>query len=267
MIEKSKQTPFDLDALVENHLNLQVKISYSAHHDFMIRHRMNECARILDVGTGNGTFAARLAQDHPVIQFVGIDKRKHCVESGKKLIVQNFDVAQVDMFARASNFDFSRFDGFLMRYFLLHVDHSKKILELFKAKSKRPSRFWIIDLDFTQFTCEPASETFDRLTSLVRDFCVKTSVDSMAGQRVLPMLEALGYQNIVLEHAPFSTANVPIEDFALYLKQEVQCYSRMSGKPLNDPETAEIVRFIDEDVRSGKVQVSYGMVLIYAEFK
>ncbi|WP_408095545.1 methyltransferase domain-containing protein [Peredibacter sp. HCB2-198] len=253
----------ELDSFVQSHLNLQVKISYPEHHDFLIRHKLNECSQVLDVGTGNGTFAVRLAQDHPNIHFVGIDKRKHCIDSCK--LSQNFEAFQVDMFSRESTFDFSRFDGFLMRYFLLHVDNAQKILELFKTKSKRPSKFWIIDLDWSQFTCEPQHETFDKLTKLVKDFCSKISVESRGGQNVLPLLQKLEFQNIIVENIPFSTQTIPIDELALYLKQEIQCYSIMSGRASNDPETSEIVQFINEDFRTGKYQISYGMILVSAE--
>lgn len=267
MTMKQKTTSSELDSFVESHLNLQVKISYPEHHDFLIRHGLNECFQVLDIGTGNGSFVARLAQDHPGIQFIGIDKRKQCIESSKRLIAHNFDTVQVDMFSRESTFNFSRFDGFLMRYFLLHVDNSQKILELIKVKSKRPSKIWIIDLDWSQFKCEPHNESFDKLTSLVKDFCSKISIDSMGGQKVLPMLQKLDYQNIVVEHVPFSNRTISVEDLALYLKQEVQCYSRMSGRSVNDPETSEIIRFIDEDFRLGTFQISYGMNLVSAELQ
>ena len=249
----------NLDSLAESHLNLQVKISYPEHHGFLIRHGLNECSQVLDVGTGNGTFASRLAQDHPSIKFVGIDKRY------KKIEYDNIDFFQVDMFSRTSTFDFSKFDGFLMRYFLLHVDNAQKILDLFKAKAKRPSKFWVIDLDWSKFSCEPQNENFHKLTSLVKDFCSKISKESLGGQNVLPLLQKLEFQNIKVEHIPFSTQTISLEDLALYLKQEVQCYSRMSGRGVNDPETLEILRFIDEDVRSGKYQISYGMILLSAE--
>jgi SAM-dependent methyltransferase len=258
-------TSSKLDSFVENHLNLQVKISYSDHHDFLARHGLNDCAHVLDVGCGNGTFAYRLAKDHPLIQFVGIDKRRHCVESCQKVLRENFTVQHVDMFSREDSFDFSLFDGILMRYFLLHVDHSQKILELFKLKSKRPSRFWIIDLDWSQFACAPQSEWFLKLTKLVKDFCAKISKDSMGGQKVVSLLEKLDYKNIQVEHLPFTNKNISIEDFSLYLKQEVICYARMMGKPLHDPETSEIIRFIDEVVKTGKYEISYGMILVSAE--
>jgi len=252
------KTP-ELEEFVESHLNLQVKISYSSHHDFLIRHHLKDCKKVLDVGTGNGAFVARLAIDHPAIQFVGIDKRAPCIESCQKYVSHNFIAEKVDMFARESAFDFSAFDGFLLRYFLLHVDNAQKILELFRTKTKSGARFWIIDLDWSTFSCTPSHPGFDQLTSLVREFCAKVSVESNGGQNVLPLLEKLGFTNIVTEQGPFTSKNIPLEDLALYLKQEMQCYSRMSGRGVSD---AQIMRFIDEEVRTGKSQISYGMKLV-----
>ncbi len=255
----------ELDPFVEGHLNLQVKISYSEHHDFLLRHHLNDCKNVLDVGTGNGAFVARLALDHPEIQFVGIDKRALCIESCQKFAKHNLEFTQFDMFAREADFDLSNYDSFLLRYFLLHVDNANKILELFKLKAKSGSRFWIIDLDWSKFSCEPHHTSFDKLTKLVRDFCAQVSIDSSGGQNAESLLQKLGFQNIVVEHLPFTAEKISQEDLVLYLKQEVQCYTRMIGRSMNDPETLEIQRFIEEDVRSGKYQISYGMVLVTAE--
>ncbi|HXH32210.1 MAG TPA: class I SAM-dependent methyltransferase [Bacteriovoracaceae bacterium] len=255
----------EFHSFIEDHLDLQVKISYTDHHDFLIRHGIQNCSRVLDVGTGNGTFVVRLAKDHPGINFVGIDKRSQCVERCRSLVTNNFEAIQVDMFHSNSSFDFSNFDGILMRYFFLHVDHAMKILALLKRVAKRPSTIWIIDLDWSQFHCEPRSEVFDKLTSLVKDFCSKISKETLGGQNVLPLLEKLDFRNIVVERTPFSTRTIPIEELVLYLRQETICYSRMSGRPANDSETTEILRFVDEEVSSGKFNISYGMILISAE--
>ena len=253
-----------LDTFVENHLNLQVRISYPDHKDFLLRHGLAQCHRVLDVGTGNGTFVARLAEDYPDIEFVGIDKRKPCVESCKKITAKNFQAFHVDMFSRTTTFDFSQYDGILMRYFLLHVDNAQKILELFKNKCKKPSQFWVIDLDWSQITCTPAHPTFDKLLNLVKHFCSKISVESRGGQNVLPLLQKLDYKDINLEHIPFSAKTIALDDLALYIKQEIQCYSMMSGRANNDPDTLEIMKFIDDEVRSGNYKISYGMILISA---
>ena len=169
------------------------------------------------------------------------------------------------MFSRDSKFDFSKYEGVLMRYFLLHVDNSQKILELFKTKSKRPSKFWVIDLDWSQITCEPFHPTFDKLVKLVKEFCSKISVESLGGQNIVPLLHKFEFQNIVSEHVPFSSQTIALEDLALYIKQEMLCYSMMSGRSSNDPDTNEIMRFIDQEIKSGKYQISYGMILVSAE--
>lgn len=255
----------ELDTFVERHLNHQVKISYNNHHNFLVRHGLEACSRVLDIGTGNGTFVRKLAEDHPNIHFVGIDKRKSCIDSAQKNVSRNFEAFQNDMFSRSGTFDYSAFDGFLMRYFLLHVDNAQKILELLKEKSKRPSRFWIVDLDWSQITCEPSHETFDKIIELVKHFCSKVSVETRGGENVVPLLQKIGFQNIKIENIPFNQKSMTLEDLATYIKNEILCYSYMSGKGVSDSGTKEIIRFIDEDIRSGKYNVSYGMILISAE--
>lgn len=254
----------EFDLFVENHLNLQVKISYHDHHDFLLRHGLGECSRVLDVGTGNGSFVARLAQDHDGIQFIGIDKRRHCIESCGKLVSSNLQFEQVDMFSRTTQFDFSQFDGFLMRYFLLHVDNSQKILELFKSRAQSGAKFWIIDLDWSQFNCEPSHPVFDKMTKLVKDFCSKVSVESLGVQKLLPMLEKLRFQEIKVECIPFSTERISREELAEYLKGEVICYSKMNSEVGAQSETGEIIQFIDDHFLAGKSEISYAMKLITA---
>lgn len=255
----------NLDQFVEDHLDLQVKISYPDHHDFLLRHGLGDCTKVLDIGTGNGTFVARLAQDHPAIQFTGIDKRKNCIESSLKLAGKNLAFEQVDMFSRTSSFDFSAYEGLLMRYFLLHVDNAHKILELLKAKSKPGAKLWIIDLDWSQIKSEPSHPTFEKMIKLIKDFCSKVSVGSRGGQNVVPLLTEAGFEKITVEHVPFSSAKIPAEDFARYLKQEIQCYSIMSGRAADDAETGEIVRFIEKEILSEKYVISYGMILVSSE--
>lgn len=265
MHKQHETASINLDAFVEDHLNLQVKISYEDHHDFLLRHNLHQCSHVLDIGTGNGLFVSRLALDHPDIQFVGIDKRKQCVESCQKYATKNLDFFQVDMFSKKTAFDFSLFDAFLMRYFLLHVDHSQKIFEFLKMNSKKPARLWIIDLDYSKLTCFPQNKTFDKLTNLIKDFCSKISIDSMGGQKAANLLQKIGYQNIVEESIPFTHNKIALEDLVRYMIQEAQCYSIMCGRGTNDPEVDEILRFIDQDIRAGKFQVSYGMILISAK--
>lgn len=252
---------FELDALVEHHLNLQVEISYPEHRAFLLRHGLEKCADVLDVGTGNGAFISRLAKDHPGISFFGIDKRRPCIDACQRSIRENLGFSRVDMFGRQDDFDLGRFDGILMRYFLLHVDNSRKILELLQSKCKRPSRLWVIDLDWSEFSCTPRSDVFDRITKLVQDFCAHVSVDSHGANKIESLLRALDFQNIVVERAPLSYRSVSRDKLAQYLKQEVLCYSLMRGLTVDE----EILSFLEHDFKAGKCDISYGMTLVSAE--
>lgn len=252
-----------LESFVDDHLNLQVELSYADHHDFLLRHGLLECRRVLDVGTGNGTFAARLSRDHSQIEFLGIDKRAPCVESCRQWTQPNFRARQVDLFARNLDLELGSFDGILMRYFLLHVDHAHKILERLRQDGKRPSQLWVIDLDWSQFTCTPMHPAFAMLADLVRAFCAKVSVDTAGAQNIVPLLKRYGFSNITVEAVPFTSYTLPREKFAQYLHQEVLCYARMIGAEPGP----EILRFIEQEVRTGVCEISYGMGLVAAELR
>lgn len=254
----------DLNQLVEDQLNLQVSLSYQEHHAFLLRHGLLDCKRVLDIGTGNGLFAKRLATDHEDIEFVGIDKRKNCIESCIRNQARNLRFEQVDMFSKNTLFDFGAFDGFLMRYFLLHVDHSHKIFDRLKAQVKKRSHVWVIDLDYSQISCMPSHPVFDKFLRLVKEFCLKKSIDSLAGNRVASLLEERGYECISVEHHPFTSTHLSPSELGTYLQQEALCYSAMVGGTMNDPETLEIVTFFEKEVKTGNVHVSYGMILISA---
>lgn len=252
----------DLNQLVENQLNLQVSLSYEEHHAFLLRYGLLDCKRVLDIGTGNGLFAKRLAIDHDDIEFVGIDKRRNCIESCARNQARNLHFEQVDMFSKSTTFDLGAFDGFLMRYFLLHVDHSHKIFDRLRAQVNKRSHVWIIDLDYSQISCTPPHPVFDKFLGLVKEFCLKKSIDSHAGNRIVSLLEERGMEDISVEHHPFTTEKFSALDLATYLQQEALCYSVMIGRSIDDPETQEITSFFEREVKTENVHVSYGMILV-----
>lgn len=257
----------EINQFVDSHLNLQVKIAYNEHHDFLIRHGLLTRTKVLDVGTGNGHFAQKLALEHPVIEFVGIDKRKHLVENCKLKESQNFKAELVDLFAKNLSFNFSSFDGILMRYFLLHVDHAEKILDLFIRELNGPSIFWIIDLDWSQITCSVEHPSFFKFKNLIKDFTERVSISTQGGNKIVPLLKQFGFHSLQVENIPFSSSKIQIEDFTLYLKQEIICYSKMLGRDPKNSDLEEIMLFLDEYVLTKKVELSYGMILVSAQLR
>jgi len=257
----------ELNTLIENHLNLQVKISYQDHHNFLLRHGLNQCKNVLDVGTGSGHFLKKLAHDHDEIQFVGIDKRIHLIESTMQEEFKNIQVFQVDMFSKNSNFDFSKYDGILMRYFLLHVDHSQKILDLLVKRAKRPSKIWIIDLDWSKIECIPKHPSFSHFLNPIKNFCQTVSKDSEGAKNIQAMLLKTGFQDVQSETISFNSKNISLLDFSQYLNQEILCYSLLLGKCQTDQEVIDALNFIKNYVKTKEVDVIYGMNLVFASLK
>ena len=79
-------------------------------------------------------------------------------------------------------FSFQSFDGVVMRYFLLHVPNAKEILKNLQSKMKKGTKLWIMDVDLSEFRCQPSHPTFDKLTSLINGFCKKTRLIPMRGK-------------------------------------------------------------------------------------
>ncbi len=119
----------DLDQVIEDQLNLQVKIAYGQHHQFMLDHGLMDCKKVVDIGMGNGLFLRTLAKDHPETMFVGLDKRQYFVDRCNALPMNNVSTYLIDLQDDHDLFSFQSFDGVVMRYFLLHVPNAKEILK------------------------------------------------------------------------------------------------------------------------------------------
>lgn len=264
MNSKNKDIWLELDKILDDQLNLQVELSYDRHHAFILKYGLNFCRKVLDCGTGNGFFVRTLAADHPGISFIGIDKRSHFVDRCNSFPVVNVSTIQLDVQDNGSNFNFSEFDGVLMRFFLLHVSNAKDILRSFKEKLNRGTHIWVIDVDLSDFHCEPKNPSFKLLNNLVSEFCEKNSIDTFAGQKLRPIFDELGFQDVVQISDPFTVDNTPIDEFVKFLTQETSCYSQMVGRSVDDSETAEILQFIKTVVKDKEVKINYGMTLWHA---
>ncbi|OFZ13972.1 MAG: hypothetical protein A2Z20_10070 [Bdellovibrionales bacterium RBG_16_40_8] len=108
-------------------------------------------------------------------------------------------------------------------------------------------------------------KSFDKLSSFFNEYCSKNSVDTYAGQKLGPIFDELGFKNVRKLNDPFSSKNTRLDYLTRFLKQEAYCYSRMNGRPAGDLETAEILDFIDREVPTSAVDISYGMILWHAE--
>ena len=250
----------ELQDLIDDQLKLQIEIAFTRHHEFMVRHGLNGCRSVLDLGTGNGAFLRRLAESEPKIQFIGVDKREALLDLAREKAPANTAWHLLDAEATVARLDYAKVDGVLMRYFLLHIPNARQLLQAWIKKLKPGTKIWIIDVDLSKFECQPMHPAFEKLATLVQDFCSVHSVDTNAGQKLGDLLADLGCKSVEFEADPFASDNTEPQALAKFLRQEAMLYACLLEKPSDWVDLTEISSFINSEVVIGRCRVSYGMV-------
>ena len=255
-----------LDETIQAQLELQVKLSFQEHRDYLNINGLHDCKNVLDFGCGSGSFLNRLAEENPLIQFTGVDKRQYLLDRADRSGLANTKWIQADLAAGDLPEIFGRVDGIIMRYVLLHIPGGFEVLRNLLKIVKQDTKIWIIDVDLATFRAEPKTAKFEILRNLVKQFCEIHSIDTMAGQSIGKMLEALEFQKITSHHSPFSSRTMPLHDFAQFIKNEMHLYAELLGWDQNSSDNQAIHDFIAHEIETGKTEVDYGMILWNAEF-
>ena len=250
--------------VINDQLNLQVNISYSRHHAFMLKHGLAACRRVLDLGTGNGHFLSKVAGSHSSIRFYGIDDKPHMIEAAKERDAKNVEwrIADVNDFGKLP--DLRGIDGILMRYFILHLPNIREVLARIAGSVRKGTVLWIFDVDLNEFVCDPPHRAFDLIKDLARRFCDRFSNESEAASQLPDILAGAGFAFVEKEIEPFSNKEMESRLFEKFLSQEVYLYSRFLRQRQNSRDMTAIRHFIRHEVASGDHEVRYGMVMVAA---
>lgn len=253
----------DLAELIEDQLNLQVKMQFKHHHQFMMNNGLGECHSVMDIGTGNGAFLAALAKKHPDISFIGVDDKEYMIDEASKAGIRNVKCHIGDLSQPKTIPEIDNADGILMRYVLLHLqDASSAIHKLYSALNDN-ARLWIIDLDLEHYQCKPENEAFELIKDLVRKFCDAHGKDCNIGSKLVGLLRKAGFTSIEQETEPLNTETVDIAILQKFIRQEVIGYNAALQNILTNAEQDKIMSFIDNLPSSGTF-LNYGVTLVSA---
>ena len=253
----------DNDGLLAAQLQLQVRIQFSAHHEFLLAHNLTACRTVLEIGVGDGTFLRQLALTHPRIAFLGVDNSADMIRRAPKGAPANMRCAYGD--AR----DFLRIpqigdvDGAIMRYVLLHLVDKASILGNLHNALRPGARIWLIDLDLEQFASDPPSVEFDWVREQVRVFCAGHGLTSNYGSEFVAMLENAGFHDVRKEIERFDNTRIDPGEFAQFIRNEVTLYRRALSSPMSAAEAEALEKFL-RSLADQRVRVNYGVSLITA---
>jgi ubiquinone/menaquinone biosynthesis C-methylase UbiE len=253
----------DLEKAVQDQLKLQVAMQFEHHHGFMLKNGLDGCRNVIDLGTGNGAFLAKLARKHPHTSFTGIDSHEGMLNHARKIHLDNVRWCMGDVNDFESIPGLKNADGVLMRYLLLHLKDTSTVISNVYEGLPNDARLWIIDLDIEHFHCDPPHEAFDLIKRLLRQFFDEHGKDSNVGSRLRGMLEGVGFHTIDQETEELNTESVDIGLLQRFMKQEVIAYRHMLPDFLTGEELAMIEKFI-EDLSLEDTFVNYGVTMVSA---
>lgn len=253
----------DLAELVEDQLNLQVVMQFKQHHRFMLDNGLSDCNKVMDLGTGNGSFLAELAGEHPEILFVGVDDKQHMIDNATSKKKDNINWLVGDVNDPKVIAEIGDMDGILMRYLLLHLSDTPSVLAKLHRVLKDKAKLWIIDLDLEHYTCDPPHKAFDMIKQLVRRFCDEHGKDSNIGSKLVGILQKAGFKSVKREIEALNTDEIDISLLQKFIIQEVIAYRSILQNSLTDNEFDEIKSFIDDLPKSGTF-LNYGVTLVSA---
>lgn len=252
------------ESVIRTQLKLQVTLSFDRHHEFMRMHGLDSCRHVVDLGTGNGHFLAKLAEQYPTLRFIGIDDKDHMIEEARSRKVCNADWIKVDARDESVQGRLGAADGILMRYFVLHMPDTRIAIPRMLERVRPGTRLWIFDLDPDHSVCEPAHPAFALFKNLVQTFCNDQSIRIRIGNELPPLLEKAGFQVDATVVEPFNNRIVDPALFQDYLLREATLYHHFVTTPHSDEKLREIRRFFTSVMKRQTHFVQYGMSMISA---
>ena len=259
------QNPWiELENIIRTQLELQVELSLSRHHQFMLKHGLDRCQDVVDIGTGNGLFLGKVAQRHPRIKFHGIDDKAHMIEEAKSRTEKNVNWVQADALEERVQTMLGTTDGILMRYFVLHMPKTGSALSRILSRVRPGTCLWIFDLDTDYSACEPEQGAYNSFQDLVRSFCEKNSVEIRTGSMLPPILESAGFSIREVSAEPFNNQEIDSKLFAEYLFREATLYHHFMEGAHRSKRLREIEHFLFDVMNPETHFVQYGMAMISA---
>jgi len=248
---------------IESQLELQVKMQFENHNNFIVTNGLSDCRTVLEIGVGDGTFLRKLAQSHPEITFRGVDNDPGMRDKAIKGMPKNMEimVGNVEEPTKIPYID--SVDAVLMRYLLLHLSNKSEILDKIHSALKPNTRLWIIDLDLENFISNPACSKFDWIKTQVQDFCESHGKESNYSSALIRMLKDSGFHSINKKIEPLNNKSTDIRMLSEFIQNEVIIYREALGKTIDEVDLQIIQKFVSELDIPNKY-VNYGVALVSA---
>jgi ubiquinone/menaquinone biosynthesis C-methylase UbiE len=196
------------------------------------RYRLPAQARILDAGCGTGEISSRLAELFPGAQVLGVD-----------IIDAHLELARTRYAALAPRLRFEQrsvygldapdgaFDLTVCRHVLQAIPHADRVLAELARVTRRGGWLHVIAEDYGMLHFQRGTLDVDRFWHEVPPrFASATDTDLFIGRNIVPLMTALGLDDIRLDYVVVDTQRVPRGTFAAILEAWRDGYSEAIGE-------------------------------------
>jgi ubiquinone/menaquinone biosynthesis C-methylase UbiE len=260
MRDRNPQARQMADASMVRTLAAQIEAIWPQERPLLARYGLLAGSRILDVGCGTGEFAARIANEIPGSDVLGVDvlesslhyaRRRHG-DLGGRLRFEGGDAFSLG--AADATFDLA-----VCRHMTQAVPQPERILaELVRVT--RP-RGWVHVLSEDYAMLHMMSGPLDSDELWWRgpiDYTRRTGTDARIGRRTWSILTALGLESVAVDYVIVDTLRVPRETFARIIEAWRDGYAGplADGSPLSEE---AFRRHFDEVIASLRDPRDYGV--------
>ena len=162
-----------------------------------VEHGPGSC--MLDVGSGLGNLARKLAERIPEVQVWGVERSPEQLSKAAHHL-PNLHFQRAD--AQSLPFEDAWFDVVYCRYLLEHVSDPAGVLQEMRRVLKPGGKLFVQENNILANVLYPECRHFDQLWQRFAELQRMLGGDALIGKKLLPLLDGAGFRNIQLTVQP-----------------------------------------------------------------
>lgn len=247
-------------AITDN--RVQVEPTYKAQSDafgffdypfLMDMINKNNVSRVLDIGTGEGSFLIGLAQKVKNIQFDAIDLNEKLIEIGKlnnKQLGLNIDFRQANF---GENFAESNYDLIIARFAVEHIKEMKEI-DSFVATTyeKLKPNGWLVIIEYYIHDLDIKDITWQKFRKSEMSTYERAKAHPRIALKLPESLMKAKYKNIRSTINHISPSTIGTEKFYVLVQEYTNLYSQVAPEFWPTELVDEIIEYCNNKQPKGE---------------
>lgn len=221
-------------------LAIRSQMRLDGFEELLGRHGFPKSGKILEVGTGQGLRAFKMAEMEKDCHVIGVDRSSEMLTQAQSLHggKANLEFKQADIYQLP--FEDNSFDFIYARLVFMHLSDPIKALHNLKRVLKPKGVLLIEDADRDCMFFEPSTKNFPVFWEKVQAGQRKLGGDPNVGRKLAPYFKQLMLQDIAVEMQPIYGSGKDIAFLAETLMPSLNIYLDPKDRPFGERAIEEL---------------------------